>query len=93
MFEPQPDDRYALCVFQSLVLTVTNGLDVMYRVVLDQTYMEEHRRQTGIEGSWTSYFELLRQALDNQSIGLFSDDDGIVLKIHYPLMAGARISG
>ena len=35
-FEPQQDDRYALCVFQKLVLTMTNGFDKMYRIILDQ---------------------------------------------------------
>ena len=58
--------------------------------------MDKHRKETGIEGSWSSYFELLKQALDNKSIGLNEIKDGsggLSLKIHYPLMAGARISG
>ena len=92
-FEPGRDDRYSLCIFQELLLTVTNGLDKMYQVTLDQAFLEAHREQINIEGSWCSYFDLLRQALDLKSLSLCRGDRGLHLKIHYPLMAGATISG
>ena len=71
----------------------------MYLVTLDQAFLENHKKQTGIEGSWSSYFDLLKQALDQKSLSLCESKEGqggelaLVLKIHYPLMAGARISG
>ena len=43
-FGPSSDDRYSLCVFQKLLLTVTNGLDKMYQITLDQKFLEAHKK-------------------------------------------------
>lgn len=77
-----------------MVLTLTNGMDSMYRVQLDQKFMEEHKKKTGIEGTWPSYFELFKSALDLKNIGLEKSEEGnIIFKVHYPLLEGARICG
>ena len=56
--------------------------------------MTAHKDITGIEGTWSSYFELLKSALDKNNVGLETNDKGeIVFKVHYPLMEGARILG
>ena len=76
------------------MLTVTNGLDKMFRVVLDQKFLSSHKETTGIEGSWSSYFELLKSALDKNNVGLETNSKSeIIFKVHYPLMEGARILG
>ena len=72
---------------------------------MDQEYLDAHRAKTGIEGSWKSYFTLLKQALDTKSLTLIAapgkkktqkfemQNPDFVLKVHYPLMVGARITG
>ena len=93
--------RYLIFITQSnqgVQLTVTNGLDKLYQVDLDQDYLERHRLRTGIEGTWKSYFTLLKQALDNKFLSLTSQTTKakviqILLKVHYPLIVGARITG
>jgi hypothetical protein len=32
----------------------------MYRILLDQKFLEAHKKKIGIEGSWESYFDLLK---------------------------------
>ena len=66
-----------------------NGPDKMFRIPLTQELMQDHRDNTGIEGTWTSYFQLLKQALDLKSLTLTDE----VLKIHYPLVVGAKVTG
>ena len=61
--------------------------------MLTENYLDEHKKDTGIEGSWASFFELFKQALDSQSIQLAQSQDGIILKIGYPLISGAKIFG
>ena len=73
------------------VLTLTNGLDKMYQVALDKAYLDQHRERTGIEGTWLSYMTLLKQAFEQKA--LIFDLETLVLKIQYPLMKGARITG
>ena len=93
--------RYLIFITQSnqgVQLTVTNGLDKLYQVDLDQDYLERHRLRTGIEGTWKSYFTLLKQALDNKFLSLTSLTTKakviqILLKVHYPLIVGAKITG
>ena len=79
----------ALTVDQEFSLVITNGLDKMFRIPLTQQLMQDHRDHTGIEGTWTAYFQLLKQALDLKSLTLTDEQ----LKIHYPLMVGAKITG
>ena len=70
-------------------LIITNGLDKMFRIPLTQELMQDHRDNTGIEGTWTAYFQLLKQALNIKSLTLTDE----LLKIHYPLMVGAKVTG
>ena len=51
--------------------------------------MDKHRENTGIEGSWLAYFKLLKHAIESKNFR-FKDKE---LKIQYPLIAGARITG
>jgi hypothetical protein len=51
-----------------LLVTVTDGFDNFYQLVLTEDFLDEHKKDTGIEGSWSSFFELFKQALDSQSI-------------------------
>jgi hypothetical protein len=66
---------------------------------IDEGYLDKHRLKTGIEGSWSSYFMLLKSAFESNSLSLQSEEDEedgskiILLKVHYPLMVGARITG
>lgn len=67
---------------------------------MDEKFLNKHRSKMGIEGSWNSYFTLLKDAFEKKNIVLISeiDDDHdneelIILKIHYPIMVGARIAG
>ena len=73
-----------------MVLIVTNGLEKLYMVELTYEYMESHRQRTGIEGTWQSFFTLLKQAFDLKNINLkelnengqeeCSEEDGFDLK-------------
>lgn len=85
-------------------MIVTNGLDKLYKVKLDQEYLQEHRDKTGIEGSWISYMTLMKQALEQKNLNMtrsmkktdrksHNQEEEVVLKVHYPLMVGARITG
>ncbi len=54
------DDKFSLII--------TNGLDKLYSIELSREMMQDHRENSGIEGTWTAYFQLLRQALDQKSL-------------------------
>lgn len=58
--EQPKDDRYCLCVFEKMLLTITNGFDLMFQTELNQTFLEEHKQKTGIEGAWNSFFDLFK---------------------------------
>jgi hypothetical protein len=51
-------------------MTVTNGFDKLYSVTLDEEYLESHRKKTGIEGTWHSFFTLMKQAIDHKNLNL-----------------------
>ena len=83
---------------ESMQMIVTNGLDRLFKVPLDIKILDNHRLKTGIEGTWTAYFSLLRQALDTKSLTFQclpskKEEPDFLLKVHYPLMPGARITG
>ena len=66
----------------------------MWRLNLSQKFMENHNAKTGIEGLWSSFFEMFKNALDSNSLGLEENTEGgLDVKIYYPLMEGARICG
>ena len=57
-----------------LNLTLTNGLDKLFQIKVDHDVLQTHRKKTGIEGSWQSYFSLFCQAVETKSVTLkFSD--------------------
>lgn len=59
-YEQRPNANFILAVFQELVLSVTDGHQCLYRVILSEEMLKKHKEATGIEGSWQSYFELLK---------------------------------
>ena len=46
----------------------------MYRILLDQKFLEAHKKKIGIEGNWESYFDLLKLALDKNGVSLLRDE-------------------
>jgi hypothetical protein len=60
---------------------------------LTEPVLERHRAKSGIEGSWTAYFSLFKQALDAKAVAFAHEKQGLALLVHYPLIAGARITG
>ena len=94
------EERYIVSFMEDdggMQLCVTNGLDRLFMLPMDLHEMNKHRQKTGIEGSWQAYFSLLRQALDTSSLTLESeqvkDTHTFLLRIHYPLLPGACITG
>ncbi len=61
----------------------------MFKIPLTQELLQDHRDKTGIEGTWTAFFQLFKSALDQKSLTVTDD----TLKIHYPLMIGAKVTG
>ena len=51
-------------------------------------YLQHHRKQIGIQGSWEAYFTLFKQAAT--TIDWCGE---LELEVFYPLMEGARIRG
>jgi hypothetical protein len=66
---------------------------------LNESLLNKHREKTGIEGTWQAYFSMLNQALDTKSLtfemeeGKKGEELGFILRVHYPLMPGAKITG
>ena len=66
----------------------------MYRISLDQKFLEAHKKKIGIEGNWESYFDLFKLALDKNGVSLLRDEQkNVIVKISYPLIEGSCISG
>jgi len=76
-----------------LTLSLTDGALAFHRLALTEPVLEKHRAKSGIEGTWTAYFALFKQALDAKAVAFTHEKQGLVLQVHYPLIAGARITG
>ena len=61
----------------------------MFSIPLTLDTLQAHRDNSGIEGTWTAYFSLLKQSLDTLSLTLTEQE----FKVHYPLMVGAKVTG
>ena len=55
--------------------------------------MEAHKLKTQIQGSWKSFFELFKKALDSKNLALRKCQGGLMLNIQYPFMTDSSISG
>ena len=60
----------------------------MFEVEMSYDYLQHHRKQIGIQGSWEAYFTLFKQAAT--TIDWCGE---LELEVFYPLMEGARIRG
>ena len=65
---------------------------------MTEDFLEKHRQKTGIEGTWRAFFSILKEALDQRQIQILKEKghDGfekVMMKVEYPLMIGAKISG
>ncbi|CDW80250.1 UNKNOWN [Stylonychia lemnae] len=66
---------------EDMSLFLTNGFDRLFKVDLSLEYLEQHREKTGIEGSWHSFFNLFKQALDSKSVSLKSVDKQVIKRL------------
>ena len=85
-FEPtSKKDTFVLCVFETLVLTITDGLKSLYRVEMDEKFMKKHKLDTKLDGDWLGFFKMLKDSIYSKNWSLIRDEnDDITLQIKYP---------